>query len=167
MDPYETLMLFLLALAKNARAEAQDHADSLADWLSRDGFNPVVNEEFLANFRHRLYDGTTNPPANCVLVHTHQYGMSVYPFTFIPNASNPSPLIRSIAEQLLESDFEPSKGETLLIEILSPAVPRIFRAGDGFGGEEADFFCGEEADEIIVEGDPADGEEESNEDDGD
>lgn len=54
MDPKETLILLLLALAKNERAEAQDYADALADWLSKDGFTPKIDSQFIDDLQSRL-----------------------------------------------------------------------------------------------------------------
>lgn len=54
MDPEETLILLILALAAHMRQEAQEHADALADWLSKDGFCPTIDERFLSKLQYRL-----------------------------------------------------------------------------------------------------------------
>lgn len=56
MDPKETVLNMLIALASNERAEAQDNADALADWLSRDGFTPKIDSAFIDELTRRLQD---------------------------------------------------------------------------------------------------------------
>jgi hypothetical protein len=43
MDPEQTLVDLLLAIRNNEKADAQYHAEELADWLSKDGFMPNVD----------------------------------------------------------------------------------------------------------------------------
>ena len=51
MDPTETLSQLLIALAEDDKAAAQDHAENLADWLSKDGFVPDVPKAIADYYR--------------------------------------------------------------------------------------------------------------------
>lgn len=67
MDPVETVLALLVALAGNERAEAQDHADALADWLSKDGFTPKIDQAFVGKLLERLPVEPKKPPLHVVV----------------------------------------------------------------------------------------------------
>lgn len=54
MDPRETLLMMLAAIVSGERQEAQDAADNLANWISKDGFLPKLDAEFFQTLYRRM-----------------------------------------------------------------------------------------------------------------
>lgn len=54
MDPKETLLMMLAAIASNAHQEAKEAASDLAIWISKNGFLPKLDAEFFQTLYRRL-----------------------------------------------------------------------------------------------------------------
>lgn len=127
MDPKETLKLLLLALLANEKAEAQDHAENLAEWLSKDGFIPQLD----ADFFHEILFAGAHPR---MLIYKFDDVEAFYPFWFRPSAKREGryPDIYKIYPQLLRVEFNPKNEESLRLDDVNLSPLKCFD-GDEFG----------------------------------
>ncbi len=128
MDPKETLKLLLLALLAGKRDEAIEHADNLANWLSRDGFIPQLDGAFFTDIAF----GDASPR---LLIHEHEFGETYHPFYFRPGKGRDEryPDIYKIFPRVLGNvPFEPKKEERLRLDSLVEK-PLLLLTGEEYG----------------------------------